>query len=149
MKINMCRGSFVWFNESHVEIWIHMWRKSVVFSSTFLCKILRFRRNLDFYISIYWNVKFASSHVNYTFTHAKILTYKKIMLNWTFSQLTFFLHMWKQNMAHRIPQICLFTCLFWHMNNNFQIWNWHFPLNDIDSSAISFFPHMWIKSSHA
>lgn len=77
--------------KSHVEIWIHMWRKSVVFSSTFLCKILRFRRNLDFYISIYWNVKFASSHVNYTFTHAKILTYKKIMLNWTFSQLTFFL----------------------------------------------------------
>lgn len=75
-----------------------------------LCKILRFRRNVDFYISIYWNVKFASSHVNYT--HAKILTYKKIMLNWTFSQLTFFLHMWKQNMAHRIPQICLFTCLF-------------------------------------
>lgn len=112
-----------------------------------LCKILRFRRNLDFYISIYWNVKFASSHVNYT--HAKILTYKKIMLNWTFSQLTFFLHMWKQNMAHRIPQICLFRCLFWHVNKNFQIWNWHFPFNDIDSSAISFFPHMWIKSSHA
>lgn len=56
-----------------------------------LCKILRFCRNVVFYISIYWNVKFASSHVNYTFTHAKILTYKKIMLNWTFSQLTFFL----------------------------------------------------------
>lgn len=87
--------------KSHVEIWIHMWRKSVVFSSTFLCKILRFRRNLDFYISIYWNVKFASSHVNYTFTHAKILTYKKIMLNWTFSQLTFFLtHVSKHETWH-------------------------------------------------